>query len=100
MFLITDFLQKVDADELLRLYLNYDLLEEAVDLVSEYVDAVLGKGHQYFGIEVGSNTCMYSVLSHWVKSGYESKLNCRIIGLTFTEGSYTTSFLQEQGLAL
>ncbi|ELW48874.1 Nuclear pore complex protein Nup160 [Tupaia chinensis] len=26
-------------------------LEEAVDLVSEYVDAVLGKGHQYFGIE-------------------------------------------------
>lgn len=49
----TDFLQKVDAAELLRLYLNYDLLEEAVELVSEYVDAVLGKGHQYFGIEVG-----------------------------------------------
>ena len=47
-------LQKVDAAELLRLYLNYDLLEEAVDLVSEYVDAVLGKGHQYFGIEVNA----------------------------------------------
>ncbi|XP_054999227.1 nuclear pore complex protein Nup160 [Sorex araneus] len=43
--------KQVDAAELLRLYLNYDLLEEAVDLVSEYVDAVLGKGHQYFGIE-------------------------------------------------
>ncbi|XP_036283000.1 nuclear pore complex protein Nup160 isoform X1 [Pipistrellus kuhlii] len=43
--------KKVDAAELLRLYLNYDLLEEAVELVSEYVDAVLGKGHQYFGIE-------------------------------------------------
>ncbi|EHB11142.1 Nuclear pore complex protein Nup160 [Heterocephalus glaber] len=43
--------KKVDAAELLRLYLKYDLLEEAVDLVSEYVDAVLGKGHQYFGIE-------------------------------------------------
>ncbi|KAJ8795873.1 hypothetical protein J1605_002635 [Eschrichtius robustus] len=43
--------KKVDAAALLRLYLNYDLLEEAVDLVSEYVDAVLGKGHQYFGIE-------------------------------------------------
>ncbi|XP_072722022.1 nuclear pore complex protein Nup160 [Ciconia boyciana] len=43
--------KKVDAAELLRLYLNYDLLEEAVDLVLEYVDAVLGKGHQYFGIE-------------------------------------------------
>lgn len=47
-------LQKVDAAELLRLYLNYDLLEEAADLVLEYVDAVLGKGHQYFGIEVSS----------------------------------------------
>lgn len=44
----------MDAAELLRLYLNYDLLEEAADLVLEYVDAVLGKGHQYFGIEVSS----------------------------------------------
>lgn len=42
----------VDAAELLRLYLNYDLLEEAVDLVLEYVDALLGKGPHYFGIEV------------------------------------------------
>ncbi|XP_075401825.1 nuclear pore complex protein Nup160 [Tenrec ecaudatus] len=48
---LTNSYKKVDAAELLRLYLNYDLLEEAVDLVSEYVDAVLGKGHQYFGIE-------------------------------------------------
>lgn len=62
MFLISDFLQKVDAAELLRLYLNYDLLEEAVDLVSEYVDAVLGKGHQYFGIEVGMYTCFFLIL--------------------------------------
>ncbi|KAF7241803.1 hypothetical protein EYD10_11623 [Varanus komodoensis] len=44
--------QEVDAAELLRLYLNYDLLEEAADLVLEYVDALLGKGHDYFGIEV------------------------------------------------
>ncbi|OPJ74162.1 nuclear pore complex protein Nup160 [Patagioenas fasciata monilis] len=43
--------KRVDAAELLRLYLNYDLLEEAVELVLEYVNAVLGKGHQYFGIE-------------------------------------------------
>lgn len=43
----------MDAAELLRLYLNYDLLEDAVDLVLEYVDSVLGKGHEYFGIEVG-----------------------------------------------
>lgn len=44
--------QGVDAASLLRLYLNYDLLEEAAELVLEYVDALLGKGHQYFGIEV------------------------------------------------
>ncbi|XP_063800728.1 nuclear pore complex protein Nup160 isoform X2 [Pseudophryne corroboree] len=42
----------VDAAELLRLYLKYDLLEEAAELVLEYVDAILGKGHQYFGIEL------------------------------------------------
>ncbi|KAG9333464.1 hypothetical protein JZ751_011533 [Albula glossodonta] len=41
----------VDTAALLRLYLSYDLLEPAVDLVLEYVDALLGKGHQYFGIE-------------------------------------------------
>ncbi|KAJ6665587.1 hypothetical protein lerEdw1_003430 [Lerista edwardsae] len=41
-----------NAAELLRLYLNYDLLDEAVDLVLEYVDAILGKGHDYFGIEL------------------------------------------------
>ncbi|KAG2462145.1 nuclear pore complex protein Nup160 [Polypterus senegalus] len=43
--------KKVDAAGLLRLYLNYDLLEEAVEFVLEYIDALLGKGHQYFGIE-------------------------------------------------
>ncbi|XP_062918368.1 nuclear pore complex protein Nup160 isoform X1 [Mobula hypostoma] len=43
--------KKEDMAGLLRLYLNYDLLEEAVDLVLEYVDALMGKGHQYFGIE-------------------------------------------------
>ncbi|XP_071318401.1 nuclear pore complex protein Nup160 isoform X2 [Trachinotus anak] len=41
----------VDAASLLRLYLNFDLLEAAAELVLEYVDALLGKGHQYFGIE-------------------------------------------------
>ncbi|KAM4618869.1 nuclear pore complex protein Nup160 isoform 2-T2 [Polymixia lowei] len=41
----------VDAAALLRLYLNFDLLEAAAELVLEYVDALLGKGHQYFGIE-------------------------------------------------
>lgn len=44
--------QAVDAASLLRLYLNFDLLDAAAELVLEYVDALLGKGHQYFGIEV------------------------------------------------
>lgn len=48
--------QEVDAASLLRLYLNYDLLDSAAELVMEYVDALLGKGHQYFGIEVHTHT--------------------------------------------
>lgn len=47
-------LQAVDAASLLRLFLNFDLLDAAAELVLEYVDALLGKGHQYFGIEVWS----------------------------------------------
>ncbi|CAL1594807.1 unnamed protein product [Knipowitschia caucasica] len=43
--------KSLDAASLLRLYLNFDLLESAAELVLEYVDAVLGKGHQYFGIQ-------------------------------------------------
>lgn len=42
----------MDAASLLRLYLNFDLLDSAAELVLEYVDALLGRGHQYFGIEV------------------------------------------------
>ncbi|XP_069479189.1 nuclear pore complex protein Nup160 [Ambystoma mexicanum] len=49
-WLINSF-KAVDTAELLRLYLNYDLLTEAADLILEYVDALMGKGHQYFGIE-------------------------------------------------
>ncbi|XP_069028887.1 nuclear pore complex protein Nup160 [Embiotoca jacksoni] len=43
--------KRVDAPSLLRLFLNFDLLEAAAELVLEYVDAVLGRGHHYFGIE-------------------------------------------------
>uniref|UniRef100_A0A673IC20 Nucleoporin 160 n=1 Tax=Sinocyclocheilus rhinocerous TaxID=307959 RepID=A0A673IC20_9TELE len=43
--------KEIDAASLLRLYLNFDQLESAAELVLEYVDALLGKGHQYFGIE-------------------------------------------------
>ncbi|XP_062856315.1 nuclear pore complex protein Nup160 isoform X2 [Trichomycterus rosablanca] len=44
--------KEVDAASLLRLYLNYDELDCAAELVMEYVDALLGRGHQYFGIEM------------------------------------------------
>ncbi|XP_051916119.1 nuclear pore complex protein Nup160 [Hippocampus zosterae] len=43
--------KEVDAAALLRLYLNFDLLDAAAELVIEYVDALLGRGHQYFGIK-------------------------------------------------
>ncbi|KAM9854925.1 nuclear pore complex protein Nup160 [Aulostomus maculatus] len=48
--------KEVDAAALLRLYLNYDLLDAAAELVVEYVDALLGKGHQYFGIQMPLST--------------------------------------------
>ncbi|TMS01076.1 nuclear pore complex protein Nup160 [Larimichthys crocea] len=41
----------VDAASLLRLFLNFDLLDDAAELVTEYVDALLGKGHVYYGIQ-------------------------------------------------
>ena len=39
----------MNATELLRLYINYDLLLEAVMLAVEYIEAVLGNGKEYFG---------------------------------------------------
>jgi len=50
-------LQKINAPELLSLYLNYDLLEEAALLVIEYIDAILGNGNEYFGLQVLSSKC-------------------------------------------
>lgn len=44
--------QRVNASELLRLYINYDLLLEAVMLALEYIEAVLGNGKEYFGLKV------------------------------------------------
>ena len=45
------FFQQINAAELLRLYLEYDYLHEAGTLTLEYIDAVLGKGHEYFGLD-------------------------------------------------
>uniref|UniRef100_A0A8C5QNX6 Nucleoporin 160 n=1 Tax=Leptobrachium leishanense TaxID=445787 RepID=A0A8C5QNX6_9ANUR len=64
----------MDVAALLHLYLRYDLLEEASELVLEYVDAVLGKGHQYFGIEKPlSATCPqvwlpYTAIDHLLQA--------------------------------
>merc|ERR1719341_2838888 len=43
--------KKRDAAELVRLYHGQGLLEAATGLVIEYLDAVLGKGGEYFGLE-------------------------------------------------
>uniref|UniRef100_S4RMH8 Nuclear pore complex protein Nup160 n=1 Tax=Petromyzon marinus TaxID=7757 RepID=S4RMH8_PETMA len=40
-----------DTPALLRLYLRYDLLEEAAELSLDLLDAVQGSGHTYFGIQ-------------------------------------------------
>jgi nuclear pore complex protein Nup160 len=42
----------VNLAELLRLQLDHNLLEDAFNVVVEYIDAVLGKGKEYFGLKV------------------------------------------------
>ena len=49
---VNDYKQK-NAAELLRILINFDLLEEAGDLAIEYVNAVLGIGKENFGLKVG-----------------------------------------------
>ncbi|KAJ3596705.1 hypothetical protein NHX12_003109, partial [Muraenolepis orangiensis] len=74
----------VDAASLLRLYLNYDLLEEAAELVLEYVDALLGKGHQYFGIEMPLSATAplvwlpYTAIDQLLQALGESQINTSI----------------------
>ncbi len=51
-------LQRLNAAELLRLYIDFDLLEDAAALTLEYIDAVLGKGPEYFGLKVSSSCRM------------------------------------------
>lgn len=47
-----DINQRLNAAELLRLYLDYDLLEDAGGLVLELMQATLGKGKEMFGLQV------------------------------------------------
>ena len=45
-------LQVANPAEFLQLLINFDLLQEATSLALEYLDAVMGHGKEYFGIEV------------------------------------------------
>ncbi|XP_077979037.1 nuclear pore complex protein Nup160-like [Glandiceps talaboti] len=43
--------KRKNTPELLQLYINFDLLEEATNLALEFIDAVLGKGKEHFGLK-------------------------------------------------
>nr|XP_054757535.1 nuclear pore complex protein Nup160-like [Lytechinus pictus] len=43
--------KKLDPGNLLFLYITFDLLEEAANLGVEFIDAVLGRGIEYFGLK-------------------------------------------------
>eukprot|EP00795_Rhopilema_esculentum_P012941 gene12941-3700_t len=68
---VHDYKQR-NAAELLRILINFDLLEEAGDLAVEYVNAVLGVGKENFGLKdalhVNSPAVWlpYSALDHLV----------------------------------
>jgi len=47
---VNDYKEK-NAPELLRIYISFDLLEEAGELAVAYIDAVLGIGKESFGIQ-------------------------------------------------
>ena len=53
-WLVNDY-KKRNPAELLRIYICFDLLEEAGDLSIEYVNAVLGIGKESFGLKVFSS---------------------------------------------
>ena len=44
-------LQRTDANSLLLLYIDHHLLEEALLLATEYINAAQGHGAEYFGID-------------------------------------------------
>ena len=46
--------------ELLQIYINFDLLEEAANLAGDYIQAVLGHGKEYFGLQASdSGGCIF-----------------------------------------
>ena len=51
--------QETNPAELLRLYLSFDLLEEAAHLALDYIDAVLGPQKEEFALQVFHGICSY-----------------------------------------
>jgi len=56
LFKLVLFVQKINAPELLRLYLSYGFLEESTELATEYILATMGRGKEYFGLDVSEST--------------------------------------------
>ncbi|CAB4007104.1 Hypothetical predicted protein [Paramuricea clavata] len=48
---LTNAYKMANPAELLQLLINFDLLQEATALALEYLNAVMGHGKEYFGIE-------------------------------------------------
>lgn len=44
--------QKTNPAELLKLYLTFGLLTQALHLAMEYIDGVMGHGREFFALEV------------------------------------------------
>ncbi|XP_022094945.1 nuclear pore complex protein Nup160-like isoform X2 [Acanthaster planci] len=53
--------KKLNPASLLLLYITYDMLEEATSLALEFIDAVCGKGSEYFGLKTSLRATLPSV---------------------------------------
>ena len=47
--------------QLLQLLINFDMLQEAATLALEYLNAIMGQGKEYFGIEVRGQVSYYLI---------------------------------------
>ena len=56
-----NYLQRRNVSELMRVYLHYDMIEEAVDLSTEYLYALTSHTYESFGLEVCFNNSTRSI---------------------------------------
>ena len=67
---VNDYKQR-NAAELLRIYINFDMLEAASELAIHHINAVLGIGKESFGIEVYSYlVIVFSLIKFFIKRYY------------------------------